>query len=216
MVNLIAIPFLDWRFRRLDGLPSPLGVDYSQVVRTLWQRTVHRPRAVCHSCVYPNLRSPESFVDARAQPHTMLVWLTSGRAGSSTTVCTSKSSLGVSPSPQIASTRRTRPSAQAHSTRSRTCPCPPRPRNRFRSACSKRRRKRRKATLYPTTIQNLSPRACRPILRRILEPNPDHRVLVEDILKNQWIVGIEVVHGSQRPAQAHAPLRRADCSAART
>jgi protein-serine/threonine kinase len=53
-------------------------------------------------------------------------------------------------------------------------------------------KEKEKATLYPTTIQNLSPRACRPILRRILEPNPDHRVLAEDILKNPWIVSIEL------------------------
>ena len=63
-----------------------------------------------------------------------------------------------------------------------------------------------KTSVYPTTIQNLSPRACRPILRRILEPDPDHRVLVEDILKDPWIVSIEVCTDPNIPHTHTHPL----------
>ncbi|KAG8800278.1 serine/threonine-protein kinase HAL4/sat4 [Serendipita sp. 398] len=45
---------------------------------------------------------------------------------------------------------------------------------------------------YPSTIRNLSPRACRPVLRRMLEPKPELRVTIEDILRHPWVAQIEV------------------------
>ena len=71
-------------------------------------------------------------------------------------------------------------------------PLPAAPAQPLSERMQQKEKEKEKATLYPTTIQNLSPRACRPILRRILEPNPEHRVLVEDILKNPWVLSIEV------------------------
>ena len=59
---------------------------------------------------------------------------------------------------------------------------------------------------YPTTIQNLSPRACRPILRRILEPDPDARVLVADILQDPWIASIDVCTDPNVPPKHTHPL----------
>lgn len=47
-------------------------------------------------------------------------------------------------------------------------------------------------TPYPTTIQHLSPRACRPVLRRMLEPKPELRVTIDDVLRHPWIQQIEV------------------------
>jgi serine/threonine protein kinase len=71
-------------------------------------------------------------------------------------------------------------------------PLPAAPVQPLSERAQQKEKEKEKATLYPTTIQNLSPRACRPILLRMLEPNPDHRVLIADILKNPWIVSIEV------------------------
>lgn len=51
---------------------------------------------------------------------------------------------------------------------------------------------REAAAHYPSTILHLSPRACRPVLRRMLEPKPDLRVGIEDILKYPWVAQIEV------------------------
>ncbi|CAG7853450.1 Serine/threonine-protein kinase HRK1; AltName: Full=Hygromycin resistance kinase 1 [Serendipita indica DSM 11827] len=48
------------------------------------------------------------------------------------------------------------------------------------------------AAAYPSTIYNLSPRACRPVLRRMLEPKPELRVTIEDVLRHPWIQSIEV------------------------
>lgn len=67
---------------------------------------------------------------------------------------------------------------------------------------------------FPPTITNLSPRACRPLLRKMLEPNPKLRCTIEEIMGAQgyskdtkpempekekdakpgdkWIAGIEV------------------------
>ncbi|KZT52168.1 Pkinase-domain-containing protein [Calocera cornea HHB12733] len=44
----------------------------------------------------------------------------------------------------------------------------------------------------PPTISLLSPRACRPLLRKMLEPDPKIRILVDDIVKDPWFQSIEV------------------------
>ena len=67
-------------------------------------------------------------------------------------------------------------------------------------------RAKAKAPPYPTAIQNLSPRACMPILRRILEPEPDHRVLVEDVLRDPWVLSIEVCTDPNVPPKHTHPL----------
>ena len=51
---------------------------------------------------------------------------------------------------------------------------------------------REKNMQYPETINNLSPRACRPILRRMLEPDPKQRATIEQVLKNSWVAAIDV------------------------
>jgi serine/threonine protein kinase len=51
---------------------------------------------------------------------------------------------------------------------------------------------RESATPYPKLIQHLSPRACRPVLRRMLEPRPELRVTIEDVLRYPWVAQIEV------------------------
>ena len=55
----------------------------------------------------------------------------------------------------------------------------------------------------PPTINNLSPRACRPLIRKMLEPNPKMRTLIEDIIKDKWIQGIEVCHLVAKPTHVH-------------
>ena len=55
----------------------------------------------------------------------------------------------------------------------------------------------------PPTINNLSPRACRPVIRKMLEPNPKARSLIEEIMKDKWIQGIEVCHLVKAPTHVH-------------
>ncbi|CDO71751.1 hypothetical protein BN946_scf184920.g35 [Trametes cinnabarina] len=55
----------------------------------------------------------------------------------------------------------------------------------------------------PPTINNLSPRACRPVIRKMLEPNPKLRSLIDDIIKHPWIQGIEVCHTVEKPSHQH-------------
>ncbi|KAF4562449.1 serine/threonine-protein kinase HAL4/sat4 [Pleurotus pulmonarius] len=45
----------------------------------------------------------------------------------------------------------------------------------------------------PPTINNLSPRACRPLIRSMLEPDPKRRAPIEEVLKHEWIQGIEAL-----------------------
>lgn len=51
---------------------------------------------------------------------------------------------------------------------------------------------REQAAAYPSTIHHLSPRACRPVLRRMLEPKPEYRVTIEEVLKHPWVQSIDV------------------------
>jgi len=60
----------------------------------------------------------------------------------------------------------------------------------------------------PATINNLSPRACRPLLRKMLEPKPEKRILIEDVMKDAWITGIEVCHHVEKPKHVHVNARQ--------
>lgn len=55
----------------------------------------------------------------------------------------------------------------------------------------------------PPTINNLSPRACRPLIRKMLEPNPKMRSSIEEVVKHSWVESIEVCHSSPKPAHVH-------------
>ncbi|KAJ7321986.1 kinase-like domain-containing protein [Mycena albidolilacea] len=46
--------------------------------------------------------------------------------------------------------------------------------------------------VFPPTIMNLTPRACRPLIRKMLEPDPKLRSTIEDLLECEWVRGIEV------------------------
>lgn len=55
----------------------------------------------------------------------------------------------------------------------------------------------------PPTINNLSPRACRSVIRRMLEPNPKARSDIEEVFKHSWIQQIEVCHTVEKPKHVH-------------
>ncbi|KAH9949485.1 Pkinase-domain-containing protein [Amylocystis lapponica] len=55
----------------------------------------------------------------------------------------------------------------------------------------------------PPTINNLSPRACRPLIRKMLEPNPKARALIDELIAHPWIQSIEVCHTVSRPSHVH-------------
>ena len=60
----------------------------------------------------------------------------------------------------------------------------------------------------PETINNLSPRACRPLLRRMLEPRPEKRILIEETMKDSWIQEIEVCIHVAKPTHIHVHARQ--------
>ncbi len=51
---------------------------------------------------------------------------------------------------------------------------------------------REQAAAYPSTIHHLSPRVGRPVLRRMLEPKPEYRATIEEVLRHPWVQSIEV------------------------
>ncbi|KAF5338222.1 hypothetical protein D9758_012863 [Tetrapyrgos nigripes] len=60
----------------------------------------------------------------------------------------------------------------------------------------------------PLTISNLSPRACRGLIRKMLEPDPKLRASIEDVIKHAWIQEIEVCHEVDKPRHVHVHARQ--------
>jgi serine/threonine protein kinase len=61
-------------------------------------------------------------------------------------------------------------------------------------------------TNCPPTISNLQPRACRPLLRKMLEPDPKLRTLIEEAINHPWLQGIEVCYSSKTPKHVHVQV----------
>lgn len=55
----------------------------------------------------------------------------------------------------------------------------------------------------PPTINNLSPRACRPLIRKMLEPEPKKRSTIEDIVAHSWVESLDVCYSSASPKHIH-------------
>ncbi|TEB26367.1 Pkinase-domain-containing protein [Coprinellus micaceus] len=55
----------------------------------------------------------------------------------------------------------------------------------------------------PPTINNLSPRPCRPLIRKMLEPIPAERWPIEKVISHAWIESIEVCHDVVKPRHIH-------------
>lgn len=62
-------------------------------------------------------------------------------------------------------------------------------------------------TSCPPTINNLSPRACRPLLRRMLDPDPKTRCVIEEAVMHPWIQSIEVCTEVKNPRHVHVHAR---------
>ncbi|KIK80044.1 hypothetical protein PAXRUDRAFT_833771 [Paxillus rubicundulus Ve08.2h10] len=74
----------------------------------------------------------------------------------------------------------------------------------YATACAAPYKEHVKDPVYPPTIHNLDPRACRSIIRKMLEPDPKYRVPIEEVMDHPWIQGIEVCHAVTRPTHVHA------------
>jgi serine/threonine protein kinase len=55
----------------------------------------------------------------------------------------------------------------------------------------------------PPTIALLSPRQCRPLIRKMLEPDPRQRLTIEDIMRNSWLESVEVCYLAPKATHIH-------------
>ncbi|MCO5593780.1 hypothetical protein L7F22_047797 [Adiantum nelumboides] len=55
----------------------------------------------------------------------------------------------------------------------------------------------------PSPLNNLSPRECRPLLKKMLCPDPKGRYMTEDILKDPWFQSISVCENNVAPDHKH-------------
>ncbi len=60
---------------------------------------------------------------------------------------------------------------------------------------------------FPATLSHLLPRNCRPIIRKMLEPDPKKRWTVKDVMSNGWMEGVEVCTIVEKPTHVHAHVR---------
>ncbi|KAG9310341.1 Pkinase-domain-containing protein [Chiua virens] len=74
----------------------------------------------------------------------------------------------------------------------------------YATACAIPVKEKEKDPVYPATINNLSPRACRGLIRKMLEPDPHKRVAIEEIMGHPWIREIQVCHAVAKPTHVHA------------
>lgn len=63
------------------------------------------------------------------------------------------------------------------------------------------------ASSFPATINNLSPRACRSLLRKMLDPDPKTRCVIQDVVAHAWVQGIEVCADVKSPTHVHVYAR---------
>jgi len=66
-----------------------------------------------------------------------------------------------------------------------------------------------KATVFPNTINLLSPRQSRSCIRNMLEPDTKLRWTTEEIMKNAWFESIEVCYLVEKPTHKHALVKSA-------
>jgi protein-serine/threonine kinase len=59
----------------------------------------------------------------------------------------------------------------------------------------------------PATLKDLQPRNCRPIIRKLLEPDPRKRWTVKEAIANSWMEGVEVCTMVDNPTHVHAHVR---------
>lgn len=60
----------------------------------------------------------------------------------------------------------------------------------------------------PPTINNLSPRACRPLIRKMLDPDPKTRFTIEDVMAFPWLQTVQVCHTMDNPTHVHVYARQ--------
>ncbi|KAF8439405.1 kinase-like domain-containing protein [Boletus edulis BED1] len=74
----------------------------------------------------------------------------------------------------------------------------------YATACALPIKEKEKDPVYPPTVHNLSPRACRSLVRKMLEPDPSHRLTIEEVIIHPWIRDIQVCHAVDKPTHVHA------------
>jgi protein-serine/threonine kinase len=77
----------------------------------------------------------------------------------------------------------------------------------YASACHAAPATSAAAGSFPPTINNLNPRACRSLMRKMLDPDPKLRSPIEEVMKHPWIQSIEVCHMVAKPSHVHVHAR---------
>ncbi|KAJ7159455.1 kinase-like domain-containing protein [Mycena filopes] len=153
----------------------------STVYRLPWEATIHMSTGLCGSEPYI---APEQFLGKPYDARLVDIWACGivyyclhfqelpWRAAQPTDQLYAANGAaatnGATPAAAPAPTQSTHPDRDRHHTQSQS------------------------ALVFPPTISNLSPRACRPLIRKMLEPDPKQRCSIEEVLGCAWMRGVEV------------------------
>ncbi len=56
----------------------------------------------------------------------------------------------------------------------------------------------------PSPLSNLSPRECRPLLKKMLCPDPKGRVMMDDVLKDPWLMSVPICEEGKQNDHTHS------------
>ncbi|KAJ7074998.1 Pkinase-domain-containing protein [Mycena belliarum] len=205
----------------------------STVYRLPWEATIHMSTGLCGSEPYI---APEQFVgkpyDARlvdiwacgivyyclhfqelpwraAQPSDQLY--AAYAAAAAATPPPPLLAAAPAPPPSNAST----PTAATANSASAAHSTAHAPDSKAAAAATERAERNAPALAFPPTISNLSPRACRPLIRKMLEPDPRARASIEEVLGCAWMRGVEVCwEVGERAHHVHVNARAMAAAAA--
>lgn len=183
----------------------------STVYRLPWETTVHMSSGLCGSEPYI---APEQFIGKPYDARLVDIWAVGvvyyclhfqelpWRAAQSTDKLYSAyaNACIANPMPVPPKTK----TATTPSIQSATAAAPPLPSTPTKEgAPAKEGSGSQHNQTFPPTVMNLSPRNCRPLLRRMLEPDPKKRAAIEEVIKHPWLESIEICHSQEHPKHVH-------------
>ncbi|KAF9006800.1 Pkinase-domain-containing protein, partial [Hymenopellis radicata] len=154
----------------------------STVYRLPWETTIHMSTGLCGSEPYI---APEQFLGKPYDARLVDIW-----ACGIVYYCLHFQELPW---------RAAQPADAMYAAYASACQANPLP----ASSKEKDKEKDNKNLALPSTINNLSPKACRLLIRQMLEPNPKRRLDIEAIMRDKWVQGIEVCHEVEKPHHVH-------------
>ncbi|KAJ6459571.1 kinase-like domain-containing protein [Mycena sanguinolenta] len=170
----------------------------STVYRLPWEATIHMSTGLCGSEPYI---APEQFLGKPYDARLVDIWACgivyyclhfqelpwrAAQQSDQLYAAYAAAAAATPPPPLIAAPNGAPSSSSATGSSTAPSTAPPTP------SVDRDRHQTNSSLVFPPTISNLSPRACRPLIRKMLEPDPKKRCGIEEVLGCAWMKSVEV------------------------